>query len=60
MAKYLFSFIAVWCMISCAESEPIEPPIDPPGPGNPTTTITTPELVFVSLGKAGIHTFQVF
>lgn len=52
MIKYFFLLIGIWFIFSCSEGDPIEPPIDPPGPGNPTSAIATPGIrIRVSGGK---------
>lgn len=52
MIKYFFLLIGIWFIFSCSEGDPIEPPIDPPGPGNPTSAIATPEFVFGFQGES--------
>ena len=51
MTKYLYPFVAICFMSSCSDGDPVEPPIDPPGPGNTVLGISTPEFIFGFQGE---------
>lgn len=52
MTKYLYLFIGICFMISCSQGEPVEPPIDPPGPIKKGLNIKTPEFIFGFQGES--------